>query len=160
MRIYHFMILFIVFISPQRLDAQDVSCYALPNAPKIVYVLKSDTIIKYIVYHKNDIIDSVVPAEIIVKSGHKNTWVTSTEYYKSEYNFRKKRNSKWFLKYNPIYFNAESQCVIRSEKTVFLKDYYYVKQGRVYTLKNYWWGGRHIKEVENGKTIFNHFSLL
>ena len=67
---------------------------------------------------------------------------------KYECKFRKKKLSEWFIKYNPIYFNADVEYRIKYKKTTYINDSYFGKKGDVTLYRVYWWGGARIKVIK------------
>ena len=85
---------------------------------KIVYLMKQDTIDAYTVYGNVKRIDSVKKwystyTKILNK---KNIWESADSLSYLEAKLIKKRPSKWFKKFNPIYFNAEAEYKFKYRK--------------------------------------------
>jgi hypothetical protein len=114
-----------------------------------VYVLKHDTVYIYEVYESNQRIDSVKISDTLIKSTDGKFWIYQDAYAKYEFKFREKKLSEWFIKYNPIYFNADVEYSIKYKKTIYLNDSYYRRKGDVLIDRYYWWGGWRRKVIDN-----------
>ena len=114
-----------------------------------VYVLKHDTVYIYEVYESNKEIDSVKISDTLIRSANGKFWIYQDAYAKYEFKFREKKLSEWFIKYNPIYFNADVEYSIKYKKTIYLNDSYYRRKGDVLIDRYYWWGGWRRKVIDN-----------
>lgn len=148
MKFYNIFILSFFLIQLQ-VDAQML---VLPF--RSVYVLRNDTVYRcnvygYKIFERDQRIDSVKISDTLIKSTDQKFWIYQDYYAKYEYKFREKKLSKWFIKYNPIYFNADVQYSIKYKKTIFLNNSYDRRKGDALIDRYYWWGGWHRKVIEN-----------
>ncbi|NLE04963.1 MAG: hypothetical protein GX638_09195 [Crenarchaeota archaeon] len=137
------------FLIQLQIDAQKI---VLPF--RCVYVLRNDTVYGYEVYgykiyEGNQRIDSVKISDTLIKSTDGKFWIYQDAYAKYEFKFREKKLSEWFIKYNPIYFNADVEYSIKYKKTIYLNDSYYRRKGDVLIDRYYWWGGWRRKVIDN-----------
>ncbi|MGI5821999.1 MAG: hypothetical protein ACOX5L_08055 [Bacteroidales bacterium] len=113
-----------------------------------VYVLKHDTVYIYEVYESNKEIDSVKISDTLIRSANGKFWIYQDAYAKYECKFRKKKLSEWFIKYNPIYFNAETECGLKYRKEHILDSYFKkMEGGDIIIYHFYWWGGSRKKVI-------------
>jgi len=112
-----------------------------------VYVLKHDTVYIYEVYESNKEIDSVKISDTLIRSANGKFWIYQDAYAKYECKFRK-RKSEWFEKYNPIYFNAETEYSLKYRKEYIIDPYFKkIERGDILLYRVYWWGGARKKDI-------------
>jgi len=115
-------ILLILVISAFSLKAQTGTENYRPIPFMPAYLMKNDTMYMYFVYEKSEKIDSVKLRDIYVRIPEKkNVWTCNSTTSICEYKFKKKKTSDWFVKNNPIYFNADEEYRVSYLKEVNLK---------------------------------------
>jgi hypothetical protein len=117
----------------------------MPIIPfEVVYMLKNDTIYSYCIYENREKIDSVIISDTLIRSLNRKYWFYEDNIASYECKFVKKKSSKWFLRHNSLYFNAESECVLKYRKEYF-KDTSLIEiygSNTVIYYLNRWWGWR------------------